>query len=157
MEIKNKLGHYLYLRFSSIWGHKFTSNHTDVNFVSMWMSDWAESLSNVSEEVIKSAIDNCKNTLEWPPSIAEFLKLCDRTLGIPSPQEAMQLAIRMDFSHPMVKAIFDRVGSWDMSHDKETVLLKKFEKIHAEELTKLRGSSLKLVSNTQNILGSDNL
>jgi hypothetical protein len=39
----------------------------------------------------------------------------------------MQLAVRRDFTNPMVKKIFEMIGSWDFQHDKEKDLLAKVQ------------------------------
>lgn len=142
MDAKNKLGYMLYLRFTVIWGHKFTASHTNENFTDMWAADWSESLLGIASNDIRKAIEYCRANLEWPPSLAEFRKICEKNSNVPSPKECLNLAVRRDFTHQIVKDIFDKIGSWDMKNAKETELLKRFEKHHKEYLADSRMKKL---------------
>ncbi|HWY33900.1 MAG TPA: hypothetical protein VNX68_04595, partial [Nitrosopumilaceae archaeon] len=42
------------------------------------------------------------------------------------------------------KTIFEKIGSWDMQHDSEAVLIKKFKEWHAIEIGKFREDRKKL-------------
>jgi hypothetical protein len=127
----------LYVRFTIFYGHKFTQHHTP-EIIEMWYSDWARALAGIEIEHIKTAVEHCMLNLNWPPTISEFIDICDKAAGMPTPEEAMQLAIRRDFTKPIVKEIFDKIGSWDMQHDSEAVLTKKFKEHHADAIQKFR-------------------
>lgn len=128
----------LYIRFEVLWGDKHTSRFTNETYINIWMEDWCEGLKGINPAAIKDALVYCRANLEWPPSLAEFIKLCEKSLNLPSPEECMRLAIRKEFTHPLVKIIYDKVGSWDFSHDSEKTLLKKITQCHKEEISKLR-------------------
>ena len=128
----------LYIRFATLYGEKFTKNHVNDEYVKIWWQDWAEGLLGIDVTHVKNAVDYCKLNLEWPPSLAEFIKICEKSSGMPTYYEAMQAAIRRDFYHPIIKILFDRIGSWDIQHDNEEVLLRKFKQLHSEEANKYR-------------------
>ena len=128
----------LYMRFATIYGEKFTRSHPTPEFVEMWWEDWAESLGATSPHHIKTALDYCRENLEWPPSLAEFRRLCETASGVPDVSEALRLAIRKEFNHPVIAKAWDKVGSWSMSHDKESEVKKKFEAAYNEALSDYR-------------------
>lgn len=148
----------LYLKFTTIYGDKFTKDYPTDEFVQMWWKNWAEGLLGVDIIHIKSAVDHCMLNLKWPPSLAEFLEICDKEAGMPSVQEAMQLAIRRDFTKPIIRIIYDKIGSWAMQHDSEIELTRKFNEHYDEEIKKFRINRQKqeLIENKKEIShGSD--
>lgn len=157
----------IYARFTIIWGERHTARFIDEKYIQIWIADWCDGLNGIDVLTIKNAIDQCKINLEWPPTLAEFLKICEQSLNIPGPEECIKLAIRREFNHPMVKLIFDKIGSWDLSHSNERDLLIRAKKYHKEELENIRlanmpkqksieNPTLKLVHNSEDAThGSD--
>jgi hypothetical protein len=121
-----------------IYGDKFTKDYPTDEFVRMWWEDWAEGLAGIDPLYMKDAIDHCKLNLKWPPTMSEFIELCDISAGLPTSEEAMQLAIKLDFTKPIVKILFDKITSWNMQHDSEVELTKKFKEHHKVEIAKFR-------------------
>lgn len=142
----------LHLRFCIIWGDKHTSRFTDEKFIQMWIEDWSDGIALFDLNVLKEAIDHCKLNLDWPPSLAEFIKICERSLNIPDPAECMRLAVRGDFKNPLVKTIYDKIGNWAVRSEKESELIKKFKHYHDEEMINIR----KLRYKKYKELGNDN-
>lgn len=140
MENKASIAGMLYLRFSVIWGQKFTANHGDEKIIEIWIAEWHEGLSGISVNQIKDAVDYCKVNLVWPPSLAEFIDYCYRNINIPSSDDCLRMAVNRDFTHPIVKKIYDQVGSWEMQNGKSVDLKKRFEELHDEYVTELRMS-----------------
>lgn len=128
----------LYFRFASFYGDKFTHNHPTDELVKLWWEDWYQGLAGIDVKHFKGALNHCMINLEWPPSLAEFRGLCEKDAGLPSLNEAYQAAIRDNFYHPLIKQIYDQIGSWAMRHDSEKDLKKKFKDYYAEELAKYR-------------------
>lgn len=131
----------LYLRFCVIYGDKFSKPYHDDDFKSLWYSEWSSGLDGIDVSLIKGCLENCKSTLEWPPSIAEFRKICEQSSGLPSYQDALSLAIRQEFSHPVVKMAYDKVGSWVMRNSKEVDLNSKFKTAYQDSLHYFRTNS----------------
>ena len=128
----------LYLRFCAIYDHKFVKTYHDEDFKSLWAHEWSTGLSTITPNVIKDALEHCKKNLDWPPSISEFIKICESYLGVPTLQECMKLAVDRNFNHPLVLICFEKVGSWAMKNDAEKQLLFKFELAYQEALNKFR-------------------
>lgn len=129
----------LYFRFATIWGDRFTAKHTPI-LIEMWYEEWLDGLQGLNPSTFRDALKYCKNNLEWSPSIAEFIRICDRSLNIPSPRECMDLAIRGNFSHTIIKSIHDKIGSFDMRNLSTKELIKLFTEYHFEEMVKFRRS-----------------
>ncbi len=127
----------LYFRFAIIWGDRFTATHTP-ELIEMWYEEWLDGLQGIDPSCLREALKYCKDNLEWSPSIAEFIRICDRSLNIPTPKECMELAIRRDFTQHIVKAIFDKVGSFEMGRLSASELIKLFTEYHFEEMVKFR-------------------
>ena len=68
----------LFLRFTAIWGKKWSDQVPNDELLSMALHDWGTGLYGMPGEHIKFAIEHCKKTLIWPPSLAEFIKACNK-------------------------------------------------------------------------------
>lgn len=132
----------LALRFKTIWGHKFTKDFDSEIAINAWYEDWAEIFIGQSNDSIKSALQYCKQNLTWPPSIAEFISFCEKASGTPDCDEALRLALKHDLSHPLVKAVCDKVGSFALRNDKEEILSKKFKTAYEDCLRDFRKNTV---------------
>lgn len=130
----------LFLRFSTIFGERFSGHYKDPAWFDMWCEDWLDGLAGIQAEHIKLALDHCKLNLQWSPSIAEFRSICEKYAGMPSMQEVLQAAIRGDFAHPLARICYDKVGSWDMKNMSAKDLNKRFGDVYRDELANLRMS-----------------
>ncbi|WP_243633705.1 replication protein P [Motiliproteus coralliicola] len=102
----------LFVRLMTIYGHKFKSLFQDESELRVAKREWALSLRGYTERDIVEAIDRCKESFVWPPTIAEFLQLLKRDLaeyGLPEVLRAYVEACRFadkprqhDWSHPAV-------------------------------------------------------
>lgn len=128
----------LYLRFCAIYDHKFVKSYHDDDFKSLWANEWSSGLSSVDLNVIKDALDYCKKNLEWPPSIAEFIKVCESYSGVPSLQQCINLVTNRNFNHPVVLICYEKIGSWAMKNDTEKQLAIKFQPAYQEALNRFR-------------------
>lgn len=133
----------LYLRFSSIFGDKFIKDYHNDEFRIVWYDEWLTGLQDIDSLLIKDALQHCRLSLEWPPSIAEFRKICETIAGMPSLDQALAMAIRQEFNHPVVKLASDVVGSWSMKQDKESVLREKFKAAYQEAVNTYRSDPAK--------------
>jgi hypothetical protein len=130
----------LYARFCAIYGDKFYKAYHDEDFKKIWVHEWVSALSNIDVALIKGVLDYCKSSIEWPPSIAEFLRICEKHSGIPQMEEALSLAIRREFNHPIIFMAYEKIGNWAMKHSKEDVLREKFKEAYENALNDFRSS-----------------
>lgn len=115
----------MFLRFRVIWGKKWTD--TEDASLAMALMEWECVVERFDKAKIDAAIHHCKLTMAWPPSVCEFVEVCESLSGVPTVDEVMRLAIRRDFSHPMVAMVFEDVGGWAFSNDSEKILRKKIK------------------------------
>jgi hypothetical protein len=128
----------LYAHFSSIWGNSFISNHKNDESIKLWIEEWYLGLAGVPVETFNEALDKCRISMDWSPSIAQFRKLCEKASGMPSEEELYLCVIRRDFKHPLVQLIRDRIGDWSISRDTEKEVRKKFKLAYDDEMAKYR-------------------
>jgi hypothetical protein len=128
----------LYMRFASTYGEKFVKNHPNDEFVKLWWEEWSEGMAGIDPNHVKEGLSYCRLNLDWPPSIAEFRRICESFAGIPSPEKSLADAIRGDFNHPITAMAYDKVGSWAMKTSKQTDLLSVFKAAYVDALAIFR-------------------
>jgi hypothetical protein len=134
----------LYLRFCAIYGDKFAKSYHDDDFKSLWAAEWSSGLADINTDFIKDALDYCKKNMAWPPTISEFISICDKLSGIPSTNELIKLMINMQFNHPIVKLVYDKIGSFALKNDKEKDIVTKVNAIYSECLNSYRDNQNQL-------------
>lgn len=127
----------MFARAKIIWGEKWTRNFDD-DSIQAALHEWSVAFFGRSKETIDKAMDFCKMNLEWPPSIAEFIGICEQASGMPSLEESFAAAIRRDFYHPVIQTVYDKVGSWAMRSDSEVTLRIKFKAAYQEAISSYR-------------------
>jgi hypothetical protein len=65
---------WLFERFSIIWGQKWDKPHDDKP--EAIAEEWTDALAGLSRQAIKRGLAKARQTLTWPPTIAEFLQAC---------------------------------------------------------------------------------
>lgn len=128
----------LYLRFCVIYDHKFAKPYHDNDYKSLWENEWCSGLSGINPHFIKDALEYCKKNVEWPPSIAEFIRICEKFSGIPNLDDCMSLATNREFNHPVILMTYEKVGSWNIKHDTSKALRGKFELAYIDAVNKFR-------------------
>lgn len=147
----------LYTSFVKIYGDKFVKNYHTEPFIKSWIEEWALGLEGTDENSIDKAIGFCRTQKEWPPSIAEFLGICEKLEGLPTWRESLNDAINGNFHHPIIKLTYQKVGSWDMSHDLADVLQEKFKEAYADSLRILRENRIKNIKEIKELKKPKNM
>lgn len=102
----------IFARFMAIYGHKFKSCFETQDEIRIAKREWALSIVAFSEMQLVAAVDRCKETLAWMPTISEFLKVLE-TIGagdgVPGVRQSYMEACRYadhptqhHWSHPVV-------------------------------------------------------
>ncbi|MGB1173095.1 MAG: replication protein P [Marinobacterium sp.] len=125
----------VFARFMAIYGHKFKSAFETEQEIMIAKREWAMSISGYGENELVSAINRCKETLAWMPSISEFLGLLKEVgadFGLPSSYEAYQEACRYagdhhhDWSHPAVYEAAKQTGWYEIRGEAEANIYPRF-------------------------------
>ena len=85
----------LFARFMAIYGHKFKSCFETQDEIRIAKREWALSMQGYSEAELVSAINRCKETLAWMPTISEFITILNEQSG--------------DFGLPPAKIAYEEV------------------------------------------------
>lgn len=107
-----RLVNMIFARFMTIYGHKFKSVFQSEDEIRIAKREWALSLQEYSEAELVLAVNRCKESFIWMPTIAEFLSLLRRdyeSYGLPATLAAYREACmaadhprERDWSHPAV-------------------------------------------------------
>lgn len=92
----------IFARFMAIYGHKFKSCFETQDEIRIAKREWALSLRGYGEAELVAAIDRCKETLAWMPTISEFLSILNEQsgdFGLPAAKQAYIEAC-MNADHP---------------------------------------------------------
>ncbi|WP_432785039.1 hypothetical protein AAEX37_01978 [Oligella sp. MSHR50489EDL] len=78
----------LYKRLDGLYPSKWRSSFPDAEAIDNWREAWVEAFveDNITPEMIKRGLENCRDMYDWPPSLTEFLKACK----VPSKSEARE-------------------------------------------------------------------
>jgi hypothetical protein len=71
----------IFARFMAIYGHKFKSCFETQDELRLAKREWALSLRGYGERELVAAIDRCKETLAWMPTVSEFLAILREQQG----------------------------------------------------------------------------
>jgi hypothetical protein len=97
----------LFLQMGAIYPYKWNGQFPDVMAVRVAKSEWYEALRCFTDEDVKRGLIFCrKNGGAFPPSIPEFVKMCQPTLeelGILSEERAFQHFSEKNFENPIIK------------------------------------------------------
>jgi hypothetical protein len=64
----------LFNRFSIIWGAKWEK--IEEKHPELIANEWRTALAGLSRQAIQQGLSKTRQTLTWPPTIAEFLQAC---------------------------------------------------------------------------------
>lgn len=102
----------VFARFMTIYGHKFKSAFDSEDEIRIAKREWALSLRDYSEPQLVQAVNRCKETFVWMPSISEFISVLRESLsayGLPAAADAYEEAClyadhprQHRWSHPAV-------------------------------------------------------
>ena len=74
--LPDKVVETLFLRFTTIYGHAWSSLHKEDEFIGSFKREWAEALSDFDTKIIKEALLYCRKNHRMPPNIPEFFECC---------------------------------------------------------------------------------
>jgi hypothetical protein len=97
----------LFLQMGAIYPYKWNGQFPDVMAVRIAKSEWYDALRGFSDAEVQRGLSFCrKNGGAFPPSIPEFVKMCQPTLeelGVLSEERAFQDFLQKNFENPILK------------------------------------------------------
>ncbi len=136
------IGELVFMNFVAIYGPKYKSSFSDESILKLTEQHWTDALKDIPMKKIKETILHCRDKFEWPPSIAEFKKLCMPTLqelNLPEPKKALQLFFS-DFDEIEIlnklRKILDRSELGRMNSEMAlTVFTKKYMELVEKDIS----------------------
>jgi hypothetical protein len=97
------------------------------------MEDWLIELSKFSIEQVRAAVNKTLSEFTtYPPTLGQLVELCMKESGVPCAQEVIRLMVARDFSHPLVKMVYDKIGSWTLTNGKSEEIERKVKEHYTE-------------------------
>ncbi len=152
----------IFARFMAIYGHKFKSVFETEDEIRIAKREWALSLGGFTEAELVAAINYCKESLSWMPTISEFLeiiRLKTDEVGVPNVRESYAEACRYadqplehQWSHSIVYWSGRAAGWFELRSETEAETFPRFRYQYELNLRKLRaGDELGRVPNPDGI------
>ena len=127
----------LFEQFVAIFGAKWTAHlPVERKSRSLAVQKWEEAISDLSDEQIKFAVNECMCTMTWCPTISDFRRVA---IGVIAEDDAFLQAQEMQYgTRKEISKIIDhcrrRISSWDWSNLDNYELRRKFGSIYSEEI-----------------------
>lgn len=120
------------MRFAALYGHKWNSSYPSMHAIEIAKREWGQAIEKLTMEQIKRGLEHCKNHLEWPPSLAEFLKCSREDNTLPTINQAFREACMAsdnhEWSHPAVYHAARDVGLYNLRTQAERYTRPLFER-----------------------------
>ncbi len=127
----------LFARFANKYGTLWTTRLGANPDWEMCIDDWYEDLKHFE---YKTLVIAAKSTLakynDFPPTFGQFEDLCKKHSGFLQRDDAIRMMINRDFSHPIVKMMYERIGSWALTNGKETEIQTKAKEAYQDAETR---------------------
>lgn len=116
----------LFARFKGRYGNLWTSRATHEHEWEVVINDWLEELSKFTLVQVRNAVNKTLSTFkDFPPTLGQLIDLCLKESGTPELQDVIRMMVARDFSHPLVKMVYDKIGSWTLKNGKEEEISRK--------------------------------
>lgn len=126
----------LFARFANKYGALWTNRLGANPDWDTCIDDWYEDLKHFEYKTLVLAAKSCLATFnEFPPTFGQFENLCKKHSGFLQLDDAVKMLIARDFSHPIVRMMYERIGSWTLSNGKETEVQAKAQEAYREAET----------------------
>ncbi|QHJ76061.1 MAG: hypothetical protein [Bacteriophage sp.] len=123
----------LFSRFASKYGTLWTGRLGANPDWDACIDDWFNDLRQYDYKTLVLAAKSALTIFtDFPPTFGQFEDLCKKHSGFLQRDEAIKMMIARDFSHPIVKMMYDKIGSWTLTNGKETEIQAKAKEYYQE-------------------------
>lgn len=139
--VERSLVQKMFVKFANRYGNLWTSRLGEHGDWKGCEDDWLEELSAFSA---RDAINGIKKALaiykDFPPTQGQVINLCLKESGVPTPTDIITKMIARDFNHPMVKLVYDKIGSWALKNGSTQEIESKTKANYDDALLAFRAS-----------------
>ncbi len=128
----------LFQTFARRWGAKWDKTFSDKKARSLWLHDLR--LLGVTDSSLRVGLADTA-VLDWPPSPAEFAKLCLDSDGLPDIDTAYRRAVVAHWSHPVVYEAARRVGVFELRNWPESKSRPAYERAYKQVVSEWRSGT----------------
>jgi hypothetical protein len=126
----------LFARFRGRYGALWISRATCDDDWQCIMEDWLDELSRFTLSDVRAAVNKTLTTYkDYPPTLGQLVDLCLKESGTPEPNDVVRMMVVRDFSHPLTKMIYDKIGSWVLTNGKEEEIQRKTKEYYTDCLS----------------------
>ena len=131
----------LFVKFSSVYGHLWSSRHKADDEWLDCIDTWLDGLKGFEFDILRKAVSQVFLIhKKHPPTLGELIDLCLKISGVPSEDEIIKRISARQFDHPMVKLVYDRIGSWAWSNGSAEEIRRKTRTAYDECLVEFRAN-----------------
>ena len=138
-EVDRRLVQKLFLRFANKYGNLWTSRLGENGDWKSCEDDWLEELSAFT---VRDAVSAIKKALviykDYPPTQGQLIELCLKESGVPSEDEIINMLVNRQFDHPMVKLVYDKIGSWQLKNGTSESIRIKTKSVYGDCLANFK-------------------
>lgn len=122
----------LFRRFNAIWGNKWMAQVADKLAYQEYLLEWSQAIQGWTMDVMAKALDHCKLNLEWPPSIAQFIGICEEVSGVPTLDQAYRTIFTGTALHPVVEHALSKLDTYHLRMASGEKAYKMFKNAYRE-------------------------
>ncbi len=129
----------LFNKYLSVYGNGWGNRHkTDAEWKES-VQTWLDMLKDFDIQILRKAFASSLLLYkDFPPTLGQLVDLCLKETGVPNEDQIIKCMINRDFNHPMVKMIYDKIGSWALSNGKADEIKAKTKSSYSECLNNFR-------------------
>ena len=132
----------LFVKFSSVYGHLWSSRHKADDEWLDCIDTWLDGLKGFEFDILRKAVSQVFLIhKKHPPTLGELIDLCLKISGVPSEDEIIKRMVSRQFDHPMVKLVYDRIGNWTLKNGTSEEIRRKTRTAYDECLVEFRANT----------------
>jgi Replication protein P len=125
----------LSVHYGTLWTGRLRKDDDWIYCHKEWLNELKDFTTEMLSKSVKEALHVHK---DYPPTLGQLVDLCLKASGVPAEDAVIRLLERKEFDHPVVKLIYDKVGSWALKNDKSETIRHKVRAAYGECLNAFR-------------------
>lgn len=110
----------LFAKFANHYGKIWTTRLGEDGDWNACVVDWLEELSRFTLDEVRQGVSVALGIhKDYPPTLGQLIDLCLKASGVPEQSQVIRMMTAKDFSHPVVKMVYDKIGSWKLANGSE--------------------------------------